>query len=226
MAGYGLARGHRRGSSASRASVRRTKSPFPAQVSKRVILLDEDLPEDQHQLLRRWRLRVRRIGAGVGRLGMKDRAILALLHSLNRPTLFTLDHGFFKRRFCHQGYGLVYLDVEEKEAADFLRRTLRHPQLKARSKRMGTVVRVRPALHSGQMQKVVLKKPKRPRRVQSRAMTPPIYTSVHDNREAGEVPQAQLVGRIRLFLAGGADDQAGGQMINPFGLPGLLSSVN
>jgi len=47
-----------------------------------VTILDEDIPEDQYQLLRDWRLPVRRIGVYVGRLGMKDRDILSLLHSL------------------------------------------------------------------------------------------------------------------------------------------------
>ena len=66
-------------------------------------ILDEDIPEDQYQLLRRWRLPARRIGVEVGRLGMKDRDILSLLHSLNRPTFFSLDHGFFKRGLCRLG---------------------------------------------------------------------------------------------------------------------------
>ncbi len=109
-----------------------------------MIILDEDIPEDQRQLLRSWRIPFRRIGVDVGRLGMKDWDIIPLLHSLNRPTFFSLDHGFFKRRLCHAGYCLVHLDVEEEEAAAFIRRTLRHMELKARSKRMGAVLRVRP----------------------------------------------------------------------------------
>jgi hypothetical protein len=107
-----------------------------------VTILDEDIPEGQHQLLRSWRLPVRRIGVEVGRLGMKDRDIVALLHSLDRPTFFSLDHGFFKRRFCHAGYCLVHLDVERREAAEFIRRTLRHKDLNTRAKRVGTVLRV------------------------------------------------------------------------------------
>ena len=107
-------------------------------------ILDEDIPEDPYQLLRRRRIAARRIGMEVGRLGMKDREILALLHSLSQPTFFTLDHGFFKRGFCHAGYCLVHLDIEEEKAAEFIRRTLRHRQLNARAKRTGAVLRVRP----------------------------------------------------------------------------------
>jgi hypothetical protein len=108
-----------------------------------VTILDEDIPEDQYQLLRSWRFSVRRMGVEVGRLGMKDRDILPMLHALGRPTFFSLDHGFFKRRFCHASYCLVYLDVTRKEAAELIRRTLRDKELNARAKRMGAVLRVR-----------------------------------------------------------------------------------
>ena len=75
---------------------------------------------------------------------MKDRDILRLLHSLKRSTFFTMDHGFFKRGLCHSGYCLVHLNVKKEEAAEFIRRTLRHRQLNARGKRMGAVLRVQP----------------------------------------------------------------------------------
>jgi len=42
----------------------------------------------------------------------------------------------------HAGYSLVYLDVEDNEAAYFVRRVLRHPELKTHLKRMGTLIRV------------------------------------------------------------------------------------
>jgi hypothetical protein len=75
---------------------------------------------------------------------MKDRDILSLLHSLNRPTFFSLDHGFFKRGLCHAGYCLVHLNVEEERTAEFIRRALRHPQLNSWVKRRGSVLRLRP----------------------------------------------------------------------------------
>jgi hypothetical protein len=108
-----------------------------------VNLVDEDIREDQCRLLRKWRIAIRRLGQDVGRLGMTDQEILSLLHSLGRATLFTLDHGFWKRRLCHPAYCLVYLDIEEQEVAEFVRGTLRHPQLNTRAKRMGAVVRIR-----------------------------------------------------------------------------------
>ncbi len=44
-------------------------------------ILDENVPESQRQLLRSWRIRVSQIGDDVGRKGMKDEAIIPLLHS-------------------------------------------------------------------------------------------------------------------------------------------------
>ena len=107
-------------------------------------ILDEDIPEDQYERLRSWRFRIGRIGVDVGWLGMTDREILTLLHSLNRPTFFSLDRGFFRRKFYHPGYCLAYLDVEEAHAAEYIRRTLRHHELSTRGRRMGTVLRVHP----------------------------------------------------------------------------------
>jgi hypothetical protein len=48
-----------------------------------MILADENIPEDQCQLLRSWRIRIRQIGQDIGRQGMEDaQQILPLLHTL------------------------------------------------------------------------------------------------------------------------------------------------
>lgn len=39
-------------------------------------ILDEDVPLDQRQALRRWRIRARQIGYDVGRKGIKDQEII------------------------------------------------------------------------------------------------------------------------------------------------------
>lgn len=54
-------------------------------------ILDENIPDSQLQLLRSWRIRVRRIGHGVGRQGMKHEEIIPLLHRLGAVTFFTRD---------------------------------------------------------------------------------------------------------------------------------------
>ena len=75
---------------------------------------------------------------------MKDGDIIRLLHQRNQLTFFTRDDHFYTRRLCHQGYCLVYLDVDDDEVAEFVRRTLRHGEFNTRAKRMGTVIRVSP----------------------------------------------------------------------------------
>ncbi len=75
-------------------------------------ILDENIPESQRQLLRGWRIRVKQTGQDIGEQGMKDRQqIIPLLQALRRPVLFTRDLGFFDRRLCHRGYGIVCLAV-------------------------------------------------------------------------------------------------------------------
>jgi hypothetical protein len=105
-------------------------------------ILDENIPVNQRQLLRRWRIPARQIGDEVGRAGMKDDEILVLLRQLRRPTLFTRDLGFFDQRLCHQRYSIVCLAVERDEAALFTRRVLRHPDMSTQIQRMGSVLRV------------------------------------------------------------------------------------
>ena len=106
-----------------------------------MIILDENIPEDQRQLLRSWDIRVRQIGHEVGRQGMQDENIIPLLHRMESSTFFTRDLGFFDRHLCHARYCLVCLAVTPYDAASFIRRFLRHPQFDNQSKRLGRVVR-------------------------------------------------------------------------------------
>ena len=107
-----------------------------------MIILDENIPADQYEILRRKRVPVKKIGVAVGRWGMKDDEIIPLLHELNRPTFFSLDADYFKRRLRHDGYCLVFLDIEDDDAAEYILLVLRHPELNTKSKRMGAVIRV------------------------------------------------------------------------------------
>ena len=107
-----------------------------------MIVLDENFPESQRQLLRSWRIRPQQIGYETGQKGMKDEAIIPFLHQLRRPTFFTLDDDFYKRDLCHARYCLVYVGVGQYEAASFVRRLLRHKVFNTQARRMGTVVRV------------------------------------------------------------------------------------
>jgi hypothetical protein len=107
-------------------------------------VLDENFPDDEWQLLERQRIRVHKIGRGIGRQGMDDDEIVPLLHELHRPTFFTQDADFFHRRLCHGAYCLVHLDVDKDLLADYVRRVLRHRDLNTKAKRLGCVIQVRP----------------------------------------------------------------------------------
>lgn len=109
-------------------------------------ILDENIVESQRQLLRGWRISIRQIGHEIGRKGMKDEAVIPFLLTLRRPTFFTRDLGFHKRANVHPRYCLVCLAVKQSEAAHFVRRALKHPQLNTQAKRMGLVVQ---ASHTG-----------------------------------------------------------------------------
>ena len=105
-------------------------------------ILDENIPEDQRQLLRSWRIRARQVGHETGRRGMQDAEIIPLLHRMERATFFTRDLGFYSRRLCHPHYCVVCLAVSPYDAASFIRRFLRHPQFETRATRLGKVIRV------------------------------------------------------------------------------------
>lgn len=76
---------------------------------------------------------------------MKDDELIPLLHLLDRPTFFTLDGDFYDRRLCHEGYGLVHVDVHEEMAAEYVGRLLRHRSLNSKAKPVGRVIRASPA---------------------------------------------------------------------------------
>lgn len=107
-----------------------------------MIVLDENFPDSQRLILAGWCIAVRQIGQEVGRDGMQDEEIIPLLHQLARPTFLTLDADFFRPTLCHARYCLVFLDVDQYEAATFIRRTLRHESFDTTAKRMGHILRV------------------------------------------------------------------------------------
>jgi hypothetical protein len=107
-----------------------------------VIILDENFPESQRQLLKAWRIPIRQIGVEISRKGIQDDEIIPLLLNLRQPTFFTLDNDFYSRRLCHARYCLVCADVAQYEAAAFVRRFLRHPTFDTEAKRVGNVARL------------------------------------------------------------------------------------
>jgi len=61
---------------------------------------------------------------------------------LRHPKFFTLDADFYKRNLCHAKYFLVNMFVRKNEAAEFVRRLLRHRQFDTVAKCMGAVIRI------------------------------------------------------------------------------------
>jgi hypothetical protein len=106
-------------------------------------VLDENIVAQQCEQLERWRIPFRQIGRHLSRRGVLDEDLIPLLHQLPQPTFFTHDEDFFKLVLVHSPYALVYLDVTDKETAEFIRRFLRHPAFDAQFKRLGLVARVR-----------------------------------------------------------------------------------
>jgi len=107
-----------------------------------VNVLDENIPLDQRDQLEHWGFRCRTIGRELAALSIGDDNIIALLHRIKQPTLFTRDLHFFHHHLCHLGYALVFLDLAPEEVAIFVRRFLTHPRFKTRALRMGVVARV------------------------------------------------------------------------------------
>jgi len=107
-----------------------------------MIVIDEHFLESQRQLLKSWRIRFRQIGFEIGRSGLKDPEIIPLLLQHGRLTFFTLDSDFDKLKYCHSHYGIIFLDVEDYEAASFIRRLLKQKEVNTQAKRLGKVIRV------------------------------------------------------------------------------------
>jgi hypothetical protein len=110
-----------------------------------MLVLDENLPAGQQQLLRKARIRFRVVGVEVAATGAQDENLIPVLHGLLQPTFFSLDRDFFRPDWTHPNYCLVWLEVPDDHAAEFVRRFLRHPAFDTQAKRMGAVVRAHDA---------------------------------------------------------------------------------
>jgi hypothetical protein len=111
-------------------------------------ILDENIVSQQCDKLREWRIPFRQIGQHLAFHGALDENLLPVLHKLPQPTFFTHDSDFFDGSLCHAHYALVYLDVTDAAAAEFIRRFLGHPDFDTSAKRLGIVARV----HTGGVQ--------------------------------------------------------------------------
>jgi hypothetical protein len=107
-----------------------------------VNVLDENIPRDQADILKSWRVQSRSISRDLAHQGISDSAILPLLLKLKRPTLLSRDRDFFRKELVHADYCLVWFDVAVEETAFFIRSFLRHPNFGKTSQRLGKSIRV------------------------------------------------------------------------------------
>ena len=93
-----------------------------------MLVLDENVPEGQRRWLRKWRVHFRVIGVEIASSGADDENLIPALHQLSNPTFFTLDRDFYRPDWAHSGYCLAWRVVKGQQAAEFIRRFLRHPR--------------------------------------------------------------------------------------------------
>jgi hypothetical protein len=105
-------------------------------------LLDENTDDYERIRLLQWGIPCRKIGLDEARKGIQDDEIGSLLRNRRQVTFFTHDTDFYKRRFCHPRCCIVLLNVSETQAAEYIRKFLRHPEFRTQAQRMGCVVRV------------------------------------------------------------------------------------
>jgi hypothetical protein len=109
-----------------------------------VNILDENIAVEQRKQLQDSGIAVRQIAYDIAWAGIQDDGIIPLLHELRQVTFFTHDLDFYHPRLCHANYCLIYLAVDKGQAAEYVRRLLRHSEFNTAAKRMGKVVRVAP----------------------------------------------------------------------------------
>jgi len=123
-------------------------------------IFDENIPASAMQTVRQKVSSVAQIGQDWGSSGWLDvEQILPHLHR-SRATFHTLDAGFFKRRYGHRSYCLVYYDIPEAEIGDWVVKLLRHRSFRAHGQRLGKVIKVNPSkiayweLHEQKMKEI------------------------------------------------------------------------
>ena len=109
-----------------------------------MLILDENFRLEQQAVLAAWRIRARKIGKDLAAFGTDDADLIPLLLRQPQPTFFTHDEDFWRQSLWHPAYCLVWLDMDDRQGAVFVRRFLRHVDFDTHTKRLGKVVRVHP----------------------------------------------------------------------------------
>lgn len=107
-----------------------------------MILLDENIRQDQAIQLRRQHIPAQFLVEHFAQKGIQDHDIVPVLHRLKQPVFFTHDRDFFRRDLTHNNYCLVWLDLFDGKAAEFIRAFLKHKLFDTAAKRTSIVARV------------------------------------------------------------------------------------
>ncbi len=72
---------------------------------------------------------------------MQDKDIIRELHQVRNATFITRDSDFYKRKWLHRGYCIIYLTCPENKVAEVATHVVRHSEFNTHAKRMGKVIR-------------------------------------------------------------------------------------
>ncbi len=104
-------------------------------------IIDENITHDQKELLERWGIRVKQIGIDIKTKGITDNDIIRFLREHSGILFITRDDDFYKQKYCHEKYCIVYLEVERNEVAYFIRKFLKHDFFNTKAKKLGKVIK-------------------------------------------------------------------------------------
>jgi len=74
-----------------------------------------------------------------------DDRVPQILWTLKQPTFVTIDHGFWKKTFCHPDYAILVFSLRDDQQVHLpglLRALLQRPGFRTRKNRMGKVARI------------------------------------------------------------------------------------
>lgn len=105
-------------------------------------ILDEHVIASHVDQIRRKIPSTAQIGIDWGESGWDDiEQIIPHLHH-SKATFHTLDEDFFKRRFLHNDYCIIFYDLSGKDFVEFFQKILKHPLFDTHAKRLGKIIKV------------------------------------------------------------------------------------
>lgn len=105
-------------------------------------ILDEHIIASHVDQIRRKIPSIAQIGTDWGESGWDDiEQIIPHLHH-SKATFHTLDEDFFKRRFLHNDYCIIFYDLSTKDFVEFFQKILKHHLFDTHAKRLGKIIKV------------------------------------------------------------------------------------